>query len=91
MSGPSPILYEFLPPLYKRVRIADAVESLKDADLSRLQHLSWERPYLARDRPPPEGAAAGHRPRLRRPARAGPARGFLRSNPQIDLAVPNEG
>ena len=28
-----PGLYEFLPPLYKRVRIADAVESLKDADL----------------------------------------------------------
>ena len=53
-----PGLYEFLPPLYKRVRIADAVESLQGRRHGRLQHLRLERPHLARDRPPPEGAAS---------------------------------
>ena len=33
--------YEFLPPLYKRVRIADAVEALKDADLVGFSTYVW--------------------------------------------------
>src|SRR5258708_20197950 len=33
--------YAFLPPLYKRVRIADAVESLKDADLVGFSTYVW--------------------------------------------------
>src|SRR3984893_19517205 len=34
--------YAFLPPLYKRVRIADAVESLKNADLVGFSTYVWD-------------------------------------------------
>src|SRR5258708_20270624 len=36
--------YEFLPPLYKRVRIADAVEALLDADLVGFSTYPWNGP-----------------------------------------------
>ena len=36
-----PSLYEFLTPLYKRVRISDAVEALKDADLVGFSTYVW--------------------------------------------------
>ena len=40
-SRPIPSLYEFLTPLYKRVRIADAVDALKDADLVGFSSYVW--------------------------------------------------
>ena len=39
--APDPGRYEFLTPLYKRVRIADAVEALKDADLVGFSTYVW--------------------------------------------------
>src|SRR5215831_7838041 len=39
--APDPARYEFLPALYKRVRIADAVEVMKDADLVGFSTYVW--------------------------------------------------
>src|SRR5579871_43383 len=39
--APDPGKYEFLTPLYKRVRIADAVEQLKDADVVGFSTYVW--------------------------------------------------
>ena len=68
--------YEFLPPLYKRVRIADAVEALKDADLVGFSTYVWNGRISLEIARRLKALQAGHRHRLRRPARAGPARGL---------------
>ena len=86
-----PGLYEFLPPLYKRVRIADAVESLKDADLVGFSTYVWNGRI---------SLEIARRLKALRPGIVivfgGPhvpdqPEAFLRANPQIDLAVHNEG
>ena len=86
-----PGLYEFLPPLYKRVRIADAVEPLKDADLVGFSTYVWNGRI---------SLEIARRLKALRPGIAivfgGPhvpdqPEAFLRANPQIDLAVHNEG
>jgi hypothetical protein len=86
-----PGLYEFLPPLYKRVRIADAVESLKDADLVGFSTYVWNGRI---------SLEIARRLKALRPGIVivfgGPhvpdqPEAFLRTNPQIDLAVHNEG
>src|SRR3954470_19897436 len=86
-----PGLYEFLPPLYKRVRIADAVEALKDADLVGFSSYVWNGRI---------SLEIARRLKALRPGIVivfgGPhvpdqPEAFLRANPQIDLAVHNEG
>src|SRR5471032_556702 len=39
--SPNPERYEFMTPLYKRIRIADAVEQLKDADIVGFSTYVW--------------------------------------------------
>src|SRR5476649_641492 len=39
--SPRPGRYEFMTPLYKRIRIADAVEQLKDADIVGFSTYVW--------------------------------------------------
>jgi radical SAM superfamily enzyme YgiQ (UPF0313 family) len=83
--------YTFLPPLYKRVRIADAVESMKDADLVGFSTYVWNGRI---------SLEIARRLKAAKPAMVivfgGPhvpdqPEAFLRANPQIDLAVHNEG
>ncbi|HEY2875971.1 MAG TPA: cobalamin-dependent protein, partial [Reyranella sp.] len=86
-----PARYAFLTPLYKRVRIADAVEALKDADLVGFSTYVWNGKI---------SLEIAHRLKALRPeivvVFGGPhvpdqPEAFLRANPQIDLAVHNEG
>ncbi|MBV8393725.1 MAG: cobalamin-dependent protein, partial [Alphaproteobacteria bacterium] len=86
-----PESFRFLPPLYKRVRIADAVEQLKDADLVGFSTYVWNGRI---------SLEIARRLKVLRPniviVFGGPhvpdqPEGFLRANPQIDLAVHNEG
>jgi len=83
--------YEFLTPLYKRVRIADAVAALKDADLVGFSSYVWNGRI---------SLEIARRLKALRPGIVivfgGPhvpdqPEAFLRANPQIDLAVHNEG
>src|SRR5580693_4058086 len=81
----------FLPPLYKRMRIAGAVESLKDADLVGFSTYVWNGRISLEIARRLKAAKPGivivfggpHVPDQPEP--------FLRVNPQIDLAVHNEG
>src|SRR5882724_9277300 len=83
--------YEFLPPLYKRVRIADAVEALKDADLVGFSTYVWngrislEIARRLKELKPGIVIVFGG------PHVPDQPEAFLRANPQIDLAVHNEG
>ncbi len=83
--------YRFLPPLYKRVRIADAVEALKDADLVGFSTYVWNGRI---------SLEIARRLKVLKPGIVivfgGPhvpdqPEAFLRANPQVDLAVHNEG
>jgi radical SAM superfamily enzyme YgiQ (UPF0313 family) len=83
--------YEFLTPLYKRVRIADAVEALREADLVGFSSYVWNGRI---------SLEIARRLKLLKPGIVivfgGPhvpdqPEAFLRANPQIDLAVHNEG
>ena len=89
--APDPGRYAFLTPLYKRVRIADAVEALKDADLVGFSTYVWNGRI---------SLEIARRLKALRPGIVivfgGPhvpdqPEAFLRANPQIDLAVHNEG
>jgi radical SAM superfamily enzyme YgiQ (UPF0313 family) len=89
--APDPGRYEFLTPLYKRVRIADAVEALKDADLVGFSTYVWngrislEIARRLKELKPGMVIVFGgpHVPDHPEP--------FMRANRQIDLAVHNEG
>ena len=83
--------FDFLPPLYKRVRIADAVEALKGADLVGFSTYVWNGRI---------SLEIARRLKALNPCIVivfgGPhvpdqPEAFLRANPQIDLAVHNEG
>ena len=83
--------YTFLPPIYKRVRIADAVEAMKDADIVGFSTYVWNGRI---------SLEIARRLKARKPGIVivfgGPhvpdqPEEFLRANPQIDLAVHNEG
>jgi radical SAM superfamily enzyme YgiQ (UPF0313 family) len=89
--SPDPSRYRFLTPLYKRVRIADAVEALKDADLVGFSTYVWNGRI---------SLEIARRLKILKPGIVivfgGPhvpdqPEAFLRANPQIDLAVHNEG
>ena len=89
--SPRPARYEFLTPLYKRVRIADAVEALKGADLVGFSTYVWNGRIsleiarrLKKLKPTIVIVFGG-------PHVPDQPEAFLRANPQIDLAVHNEG
>src|SRR5476649_2798336 len=89
--SPNPERYDFLTPLYKRVRIADAVEQLKDADIIGFSTYVWNGRI---------SLEIARRLKVLKPGIiimfGGPhvpdqPEEFMRANPQIDLAVHNEG
>ena len=86
-----PSLYEFMTPLFKRVRIADAVEALKDADIVGFSTYVWNGRI---------SLEIARRLKVLKPGIiiifGGPhvpdqPEAFMRANRQIDLAVHNEG
>src|SRR5690349_2925417 len=83
--------YEFLMPLYKRVRIADAVAHLQDAGLAGFStsashgRISLEIASRLKTLQPGIVIVFGG------PHVPDQPEGFLRAHPQIDLAVHNEG
>src|SRR5262245_32353032 len=89
--SPNPGRYAFLTPLYKRVRIADAVAALKDADLVGFSTYVWNGRI---------SLEIARRLKELRPGIVivfgGPhvpdqPQAFLRAHRQVDLAVHNEG
>jgi radical SAM superfamily enzyme YgiQ (UPF0313 family) len=83
--------YVFLPPLYKRVRIADAVEALKDADLVGFSTYVWNGRISLEIARRLKAAKPGIVIVFGGPHVPDQPEAFLRANPQIDLAVHNEG
>jgi hypothetical protein len=90
-NAQDPGRFRFLPPLYKRVRIADAVESLLEADLVGFSTYVWNGRI---------SLEIARRLKVLKPGIViifgGPhvpdqPEAFMRANPQIDLAVHNEG
>lgn len=86
-----PARYRFLPPLYKRIRIADAVEALREADIVGFSTYVWNGRI---------SLEIARRLKALKPGIAiifgGPhvpdrPEDFLRAHPQVDLAVHNEG
>jgi radical SAM superfamily enzyme YgiQ (UPF0313 family) len=90
MAG-EPGRYAFLPPLYKRVRIADAVEALKDADLVGFSTYVWNGRISLEIARRLKAAKPGIVIVFGGPHVPDQPEAFLRANPQIDLAVHNEG
>lgn len=86
-----PGLYEFLTPLYKRVRIADAVEALKDADLVGFSTYVWNGRISLEIARRLKALKPGIVIVFGGPHVPDQPEAFLRANPQIDLAVHNEG
>lgn len=83
--------YRFLPPLYKRVRIADAVEALKDADLVGFSTYVWNGRISLEIARRLKALKPGIVIVFGGPHVPDQPEAFLRTNPQIDLAVHNEG
>jgi len=90
MAG-DPGRYRFLPPLYKRVRIADAVEALKDADLVGFSTYVWNGRISLEIARRLKALKPGIAIVFGGPHVPDQPEAFLRANPQIDLAVHNEG
>ncbi|HKQ94924.1 MAG TPA: cobalamin-dependent protein, partial [Aestuariivirgaceae bacterium] len=89
--SPDPVRYEFLTPLYKRVRIADAVEALKDADLVGFSTYVWNGRISLEIARRLKALKPGIVVVFGGPHVPDQPEAFLRANPQIDLAVHNEG
>src|SRR5262249_48302511 len=89
--APDPARFHFLPPLYKRVRIADAVEALKDADLVGFSTYVWNGRISLEIARRLKGVKPGIVIVFGGPHVPDQPEAFLRANPQIDLAVHNEG
>jgi radical SAM superfamily enzyme YgiQ (UPF0313 family) len=83
--------YAFLPPLYKRVRIADAVDALKDADLVGFSTYVWNGRVSLEIARRLKALKPGMVIVFGGPHVPDQPEAFLRSNRQIDLAVHNEG
>ena len=86
-----PSLYEFLTPLYKRVRIADAVDALKGADLVGFSSYVWNGRISLEIARRLKALKPGIVIVFGGPHVPDQPEAFLRANPQIDLAVHNEG
>ncbi len=89
--APDASRYRFLPSLYKRVRIADAVESLKDADLVGFSTYVWNGRISLEIARRLKALKPGIVIVFGGPHVPDQPEAFLRANPQIDLAVHNEG
>src|SRR5262245_23228677 len=89
--SPQPDRYEFLTPLYKRVRIADAVEALKGADLVGFSTYVWNGRISLEIARRLKALKPGIVIVFGGPHVPDQPEAFLRANPQIDLAVHNEG
>ena len=89
--APIPAATQFLPPLYKRVRIADAVEALKDADLVGFSTYVWNGRISLEIARRLKALKPGIVIVFGGPHVPDQPEAFLRANPQIDLAVHNEG
>src|SRR5260221_1568420 len=83
--------YNFLLPLYKRVRIADAVEALKDADLVGFSTYVWNGRISLEIARRLKELKPGIVIVFGRPHVPDQPEAFLRAHRQIDLAVHNEG
>jgi radical SAM superfamily enzyme YgiQ (UPF0313 family) len=89
--APVPENYAFLTPLYKRVRIADAVEALKDADLVGFSTYVWNGRISLEIARRLKALKPGIVVVFGGPHVPDQPEAFLRANPQIDLAAHNEG
>ncbi len=89
--APNPARYEFLVPLYKRVRIADAVEQLKDADLVGFSTYVWNGRISLEIARRLKALKPGIVIMFGGPHVPDQPEQFMRANRQIDLAVHNEG
>src|ERR1700755_328943 len=89
--APDPGRYAFLTPLYKRVRIADAVEALRDADLVGFSTYVWNGRISLEIARRLKALKPGIVVVFGGPHVPDQPEAFLRANPQIDLAVHNEG
>jgi radical SAM superfamily enzyme YgiQ (UPF0313 family) len=86
-----PERFRFLPPLYKRVRIADAVDALLDADVVGFSTYVWNGRISLEIARRLKAAKPGIVIVFGGPHVPDQPEGFLRQNRQIDIAVHNEG
>jgi radical SAM superfamily enzyme YgiQ (UPF0313 family) len=89
--SPNPARYEFLTPLYKRIRIADAVEQLKEADLVGFSTYVWNGRISLEIARRLKEIKPGIIIMFGGPHVPDQPEEFMRANRQIDLAVHNEG
>jgi radical SAM superfamily enzyme YgiQ (UPF0313 family) len=89
--SPNPERYEFLTPLYKRIRIADAVEQLKEADLVGFSTYVWNGRISLEIARRLKEIKPGIIIMFGGPHVPDQPEEFMRANRQIDLAVHNEG
>ena len=89
--SPNPARYEFMTPLYKRVRIADAVEQLKDADIIGFSTYVWNGRISLEIARRLKELKPGIVVMFGGPHVPDQPEAFMRANRQIDLAVHNEG
>ena len=90
-NAQDPSRFEFLPPLYKRVRIADAVDSLLEADLVGFSTYVWNGRISLEIARRLKALKPGIVIIFGGPHVPDQPEAFMRANPQIDLAVHNEG
>src|SRR6266849_5779972 len=90
-NAQDPSRFRFLPPLYKRVRIADAVESLLEADLVGFSTYVWNGRISLEIARRLKALKPGIVIIFGGPHVPDQPEAFMRANPQIDLAVHNEG
>ncbi|MBS0546269.1 MAG: cobalamin-dependent protein [Proteobacteria bacterium] len=89
--SPTPERYEFMTPLYKRIRIADAVEQLKDADIVGFSTYVWNGRISLEIARRLKELKPGIVIMFGGPHVPDQPEEFMRANRQIDLAVHNEG
>ncbi len=89
--SPNPGRYEFMTPLYKRIRIADAVEQLKGADIIGFSTYVWNGRISLEIARRLKEIKPGIIIMFGGPHVPDQPEEFMRANRQIDLAVHNEG
>jgi radical SAM superfamily enzyme YgiQ (UPF0313 family) len=89
--SPNAARFRFLPALYKRVRISDAVESLLEADIVGFSTYVWNGRISLEIARRLKAAKPGIVIIFGGPHVPDQPEAFMRANPQIDLAVHNEG
>jgi len=90
-NAADPSRYRFLLPLYKRVRIAEAVEALREADLVGFSTYVWNGQISLEIARRLKAIKPGIIVVFGGPQVPDQPEAFLRAHPQIDLAVHNEG